>query len=81
MSYSIPKKTDSLNEYFTRLADFTLLLPNLEKAEDKETFDIWFDKLRQIDPRALLIWIREHKDSLPEGCLDTARLFYRRDFS
>ncbi len=78
MSHTKPNKTDSLNEYFTALTDFIILLPNLEKAKDVETFTIWFDKLFQIDPRALLRWVKENRDTIPDDFIAVANARYRR---
>lgn len=78
MSYAKPNKTDSLNEYFTALTEFVILLPNLEKAKDVETFTVWFDKLFQIDARALLRWIKQNRDIISDECIAVANARYRR---
>lgn len=66
MSYQKRKTGNSMNDYFTRLRDFYLLVPNLEKAETPRTFELWLDKLVQIDRRSLILWLRKHQKTIPE---------------
>lgn len=73
MSYVRPNTGDSLNDYFSSLNDFTMLAPNLLAAKDPRGFQVWFEKLEQIDRRSLLRYIRIHKADIPEAHLDMAR--------
>ena len=64
MSYAAEKKEDSLNEWFSRNADFMNIVPRLVKAKDETEFALWFDKLRKIDPRTLYFWVKENREKL-----------------
>lgn len=67
MSYIPPEPTgDPLNDYFIRMKDFTTIAPNLLKASSVQSFEVWYEKLELIDRRALLLYIKEHKDEIPE---------------
>lgn len=76
MSYTKPDTGDSMNDYFTALADFVMLAPNLLKAKDKHAFLIWLDKLEQIDRRSLLLYLRKHKDEIPPEFMKLAQYRY-----
>ena len=70
MSYKAPVSTgDSLNDYFSRLSDFTNIAPRLLHADTKEGFEVWFEKLELIDKRSLYFFIKEHKDEIPKEYL------------
>jgi hypothetical protein len=58
---------DSVEELFSRYADFYRLAPRLlEAADDDAAFMNWFEKLILIDARALLLYIRIHKKKFTE---------------
>ena len=65
MSYHKPNTGNMMNDYFTSLADFTMLAPHLINAKDEEHFEAWLEKLLLIDRRSLLIFLREHKNEIP----------------
>ena len=73
MSYHKPDTGNSMNDYFTSLADFTMLAPHLLNAKDEEHFEVWLEKLLLIDRRSLLIYLRLHKDEIPENHMNLAR--------
>lgn len=73
MSYHKPDTGNDMNNYFTSLADFTMLAPRLIEAKDEEHFEVWLEKLLLIDRRSLLIYIREHKNEIPEQHMKLVR--------
>lgn len=64
MSYRKPDTGNSMNDYFTSLADFVLLFPNLLNAKTEQNFIIWLNKLIAIDPRALVLKLRQHESEI-----------------
>lgn len=67
MSYQKRDTKNALNNYFTRLRDFYMLAPKLLGAENLRSFEIWLDKLIQIDRRSLVLYLRKHKDEIPKA--------------
>lgn len=65
MSYRKPNTGNTMNNYFTRLRDFNRISPKILKAENVQSFEIWLDKLIQIDKRSLVIFLKEHKEEIP----------------
>ncbi|SCW67256.1 hypothetical protein SAMN02910456_02512 [Ruminococcaceae bacterium YRB3002] len=79
MSYKQPTTGDSLNDYFINLAAFNTYAPHLIGAKNLHEFVIWFDKLRLIDRRALLLFLRKNKDVIqPEYMRHAQRHFVER---
>lgn len=66
MSYQRKTCEDGVNEWFSAMADFVNIAPNLLKARSTEEFEVWFEKLQQIDPRSIYYYIKEHKSEIPE---------------
>lgn len=79
MSYTRPNTGDSLNDYFSALVDFTLLAPHLLEARNTMSFSIWMEKLELIDRRALFLYLRKHKDEIPEEHLAIAQRRFVED--
>ena len=74
MSYkSHTNAKDPLNNWFSNLADFVNISPNLLNASSIQSFEVWFEKLEQIDRRSLYLFIKEHKDEIPKEYLDSVR--------
>ena len=73
MSYRQPKTGNSLNDYFSALADFNMLSDHLLTAKTEESFQIWLEKLEAIDKRALYLYIKKHKAEIPENHLALAQ--------
>ena len=73
MSYRRPDTGNSMNDYFSSLADFTMLSHNLLEASTEQNFLIWLEKLALIDRRALILFLRKHKDEIPEKYMQLAR--------
>ena len=65
MSYHVKEREEYLNEYFSRLVDFNQLAPNLLSAQTDTEFELWFEKLEQIDKRYLYIYIKENYKKIP----------------
>lgn len=66
MSYKKPNTGNSMNDYFSVLMDFNILAPNILKAKTTQEFDCWLDKLAVIDRRSAVLYIKEHRDKIPE---------------
>lgn len=66
MSYRRPNTGNSMNDYFISLVDFTQLSHHLLEADTEQSFGIWLDKLIAIDKRTTFLFIREHKDEIPD---------------
>lgn len=73
MSYKQPNTGNSLNDYFTNLVAFNQCSPHLLESENLEQFVVWFDKLRLIDRRALLLFLRQHKNEIPKQHIEYAQ--------
>ena len=73
MSYRRPDTGNSMNDYFSALADFVMLAPHLLQAENSRSFQIWLEKLELIDRRSLLLYLRKHRDEIPEEHLRLAQ--------
>ncbi|MCR5670147.1 MAG: hypothetical protein K6G10_04010 [Butyrivibrio sp.] len=80
MSYKPqPPTGDSINDMFSRLADFVNIAPNLLKASSKNSFEVWFEKLELIDKRSLYYYLKEHKNEIPREYLDMVRERFPRE--
>jgi len=79
MSYRKPNTGNSMNDFFTALSDFVQLSPNLLQAKNSESFEIWLEKLEAIDKRSLLIFLRNHKDEIPEKHMKLAKRRFKED--
>ena len=66
-------KKESLSEYMSTLITFTQLARRLLLCRNIHAFQIWLDKLDNIDRRALVLYLRRHKDKLPDEQLELAR--------
>lgn len=73
MSYKQPNTGNAMNDYMTSLTSFVLLAPNLLNAKTDQTFLNWLNKLEAIDRRALLLYIKEHKQDIPLDRLKAAQ--------
>ena len=79
MSYKPqPSTGDSLNDWFSRMADFMNISQNLLKASSKESFEVWFEKMELIDKRSLYFFIKAHKNEISEEYLKMVRGRFRR---
>ena len=76
MSYKRPNTGNSMNDYFTALSDFVMLAPNLLKADSERNFEIWLEKLELIDRRALLLYLRQHKEEIRPEFIKLAQYRY-----
>lgn len=79
MSYPKPNTGNSMNDYFSALADFTMLAPKLLQAKNSQSFQIWLEKLEAIDRRALFLWLKKHKEELPRKHLDIAQRRFEKE--
>lgn len=79
MSYTKPNTGNSMNDFFTALTDFVQLSPNLLKAKNSESFEIWLEKLEAIDKRSLLLFLRKHKSEIPEKHLVLAQRRFKEE--
>lgn len=65
MSYKRPNTGNDMNDYFSRVMAFSNLAPNLLKAATAQGFEVWMDKLMQIDRRSLVLYLKKHREELP----------------
>lgn len=72
MSYVKPDTGDALNDYFTNISNFVNIAPNLLKVKNKHSFMAWFDKLFEIDKRALILYLKQNKEKIKPDCLRLA---------
>lgn len=70
MSYRRPHTGNPLNNYMKSLNDFYTLVPHLLNANSKFEFEIWLEKLEQIDRRSLLLYMKKHKDEFKPEFLE-----------
>lgn len=68
-----------MNDYFSRLIDFTVIAPRLLEAETPEAFEIWLEKLELIDRRALLRYLRQHRAEIRAEFLSIAQRRFIQD--
>ena len=73
MSYKRPNTGNSMNDYFTSLFDFVSLSDNLLTAKDSHEFEIWLEKLEEVDKRALYLFLKKNKDKISEDYMDLAK--------
>ena len=78
MSYKQPIKKDSLNNWFTNIANFMNIVPNMINAKEKSTFCRWFDKLYEIDKRSLRLYLIKHKEQINPEYYDYVNIQYGR---
>lgn len=79
MSHRQPKTGNTLEDYIVNLIEFNQLAPHLLQAENKEAFEVWFEKLELIDRRSLLIYLRKNKDKIrPEFIEQAQRRFVQQ---
>lgn len=64
MSYKKPNTGNSMNDYFSALMDFNILVPHLLQAKTEQEFDCWLDKLTTIDRRSAVLYIKAHQDEI-----------------
>ena len=79
LSYTHTNTGNTMHDYFTALADFTMLAPRLLQAKNAQSFQIWLDKLEAIDRRSLLLYLRKHTNELKEEHLKIAQRRYVED--
>lgn len=73
MSYKKPDTGNDMNDFFSRAMAFSNLAPNLLKATTVQGFEVWMDKLMQIDQRSLALYLNKHKEELPPGHWERAK--------
>lgn len=73
MSYKRPSTGNSMNDYFTSLSNFVSLSDNLLAAKDSQEFEVWLEKLEEIDKRALYLFLKKNKDKISEDYMDLAK--------
>ena len=73
MSYSKPNKGNAMNDYLSSLTNFVVLAPHLIQARNANSFQIWLEKLEEIDRRALLLYLRKNKTNIPPEHLKIAQ--------
>ena len=78
MSYKATKTKNPLHNLFRRLFDFYRVAPNLLNSKSLEEFELWLDKLMQIDRRSLYRYLKAHKANLPKEYLNAAQYYYIR---
>lgn len=64
MSYKKPNTGNSMNDYFSALMDFNILVPHVLQAKTSQEFDSWLDKLATIDRRSTVLYIKAHQDEI-----------------
>ena len=68
MSYRKSNTNDGIYDLFSNLAYFTNIVPNLINAKTKKEFNLWFDKLFEIDKRSLKLYLEKNKNKInPEN--------------
>ena len=72
MGYIQPNTGDTLNDYFINLTNFTNIADHLLKVNNTRSFNAWFDKLYEIDPRTLLLYLRKHKEKIRPEFIEIA---------
>lgn len=78
MSYKQPNTGDSVNDLFTNLANFMNIVPNMMNATEPTEFNLWFDKLYEIDKRSLKLYIEKHSNEIKSENYDYINLRYGR---
>lgn len=78
MSYKKPDTGNTMNDYFTRVGDFTRLAPKLLDARTVHNFEIWLDKLIQIDRRSLVLYLKAHEEEIPKEHWEKAKMRLNR---
>lgn len=73
MSYQKPNTGNAMNDYFSRVRDFNLTVKHLLRARNKQSFEIWLDKLMQIDKRSLILYLRKQKAMIPPEYWERAK--------
>lgn len=64
MSFVKADTGDSLNDFFTDMADFMNISGNLLKADTLQVFIVWFEKLELINKRSLFLFLKQHKKEI-----------------
>lgn len=78
MSYKKPNTGDSVNDLFSNLANFMNIVPNMMNAKEPAEFNVWFDKLFEIDKRSLKLYVKKHNDKIKPENYDYINLKYGR---
>ena len=78
MSYRRPNTGNSMNDYFTSLIDFIQLSPHLLTAKNESSFEIWLEKLELIDKHALFIFLKNHKNEIPDDYMKLAQAKFKK---
>ena len=79
MSYKKPNTGNTMNDYFSSLADFTMLAPKLLHAPTEQSFIIWLHKLEAIDKRALFLYLKDNKEKIPKKHLEIAKKRFKEE--
>lgn len=74
MSYRKPTTGNAMNDYFTRLRDFSQVSPKLLAAATDHQFIVWLDKCIRIDPRSTVLFLKEHRDEIPSAYMEKAKI-------
>lgn len=81
MSYHKPNTGNTMNDYFSSLLDFVTLAPNLLNVKNEHSFQIWLEKLEQIDKRSLILYLRKHKNDIPDAWIKIAEKRYKTNIT
>ena len=70
-------RTDSLNEYFSNISEFTSVASHLHTEVFSE-FEVWFEKLYKKDKRALFFYIKDNRDKLSDDKIKFAEKVFNK---
>lgn len=70
-------RTDSLNEYFSNISEFTSVASHLQTEVFSE-FEVWFEKLYKKDKRALFFYIKDNRDKLSDDKIEFAEKVFSK---
>ena len=79
MSYVKPNTGNTMNDYFTALNDFTMLSHKLLEVKNSQSFEIWLEKLEAIDKRSLFLFLKKHKNEIPENHMMLAKRRFEKE--
>ena len=78
MSYKPLKNEDSLSELFSTINDCITICKKFSTLPSKEDFIRWMDKANTIDKRTTILYLRKHKEEIPEEYIRFADLYYKK---
>ena len=80
MSYHTTNESeDSLNQFFTKAAEFAAVSNNLLNANSFASFELWFEKLYAIDRRLLYFFLCDHYDEFSPAYIERAQTHYKKN--